>query len=59
MSFDRRFELPNFDDYDVDTSLCDECPYRFGICWKLSYCIVDDVNQIFAFLFEDFYNNVI
>ena len=43
MSFDRRFELPNFDEYDVDTSLCDECPYRFGICWKLEYCPVEDM----------------
>lgn len=43
MSFDRRFELPNFDDLDVDTSLCDECPYRFGICWKLEYCLVEDM----------------
>ena len=44
MSFDRRFELPNFDDCDVDTSLCDECPYAQGICWKAGYCIVEDVN---------------
>lgn len=42
MSFERRFELPNFDD-DVNTSLCDECPYRFGICWKLEYCIVENI----------------
>ena len=43
MSFDRRFELSNFDDYDVDTSNCEECPYAQGICWKAGYCIVEDM----------------
>ena len=32
-------------DFDcIDDSMCDECSYRFGICWKKGYCIVADVN---------------
>ena len=41
MSFDRRFELPNFDEYDVDTSDCEDCPYaEDSLCWKFG-CIKD------------------
>lgn len=31
-------------DEDVDTSLCETCPYADGICWKAGYCIVEDMN---------------
>ena len=31
-------------DLDVDTSLCNDCPYADGICWKAGYCIVEDLN---------------
>ena len=37
-------EGENFDDYDVDTSLCEDCPYAHGICWKAGYCIVEDMD---------------
>ena len=29
---------------EEDTSLCDDCPYRFGVCWKAGYCIVENIN---------------
>ena len=28
----------------IDDSMCDECLYAHGICWKKGYCIVEDVN---------------
>ena len=32
-------------DFDsIDDSMCDECPYAHGICWKAGYCLVEDVN---------------
>lgn len=31
-------------DLEEDNSLCDECPYAHGACWKLGYCLVEDVN---------------
>lgn len=31
-------------DLEVDTSLCEDCPYRFGVCWREGYCLVEDVN---------------
>ena len=31
-------------DLEEDTSLCEDCPYRFGVCWKQGYCLVEDVN---------------
>ena len=34
---------------NIDDSMCDECPYAHGICWKKGYCIVEDVNQIQIF----------
>lgn len=34
MSFERRFELPDFTD-DIDLSECDDCTFD---CWNAGHC---------------------
>lgn len=29
---------------EEDTTLCENCPYADGICFRAGYCIVEDVN---------------
>lgn len=29
---------------DEDNSLCDNCIYAHGICWKAGFCILDELN---------------
>lgn len=41
MSFDRRFELPNFNELDIDLTQCETCKhkdYDFE-CGQIGYCI--------------------
>jgi len=35
MSFERRFELPTFEDSDIDLSECDDCTFD---CWNTGHC---------------------
>lgn len=28
---------------EIDASLCEDCPYADGICWKAGYCVVEDM----------------
>ena len=34
---------------DIDNSMCENCPYAHGVCWRAGYCIVEDVNQTMVF----------
>ena len=45
MSFDRRFELPTWEDADIDLTICETCPHRFHECWDAGYCLVDEGDQ--------------
>ena len=43
--YDDRFYDVYPSDFDsIDDSMCAECPYAHGICWKKGYCIVEDMN---------------
>ncbi|WP_405296369.1 hypothetical protein [Methanobrevibacter sp.] len=51
MSFDRRFELPNFDDMDVDLTACENCDFE---CGTIGYCLDEcGENYIICTLFMD------
>lgn len=42
--YDSRQPYPSWYDDEIDISMCKDCPYIYGVCWKAGYCIVEDVN---------------
>ena len=43
MSFERRFELPTWEDVDIDLTVCEECEYKDCGCKDGEDCKMEEL----------------